>query len=274
MAMIAADSTETTATAPPTTEQATPASLVRGRYLYAIIDGGADRTPLGLSGMDGAEVYTLSDGQVSAVVSDLLDRKVRPERRRLAAHHQVLKHLMGDWTVLPMAFGLIADGPEAVRRILRLNHKAFADQINRVRGKVELGLRVSWDVSNIFEYALTVHPELAALRDQIFRGGREPSQDDKIELGRTFDQTINDDREAHIERVTRALQPRCAEIVNNKPRNEREVMNLACLVDRDRVKDFEVAVIEAARAFDNHFAFDFNGPWPPHNFVEIELRMS
>ncbi len=40
------------------------------------------------------------------------------------------------------------------------------------------------------------------------------------------------------------------------------------------MKDFEAGVIEAARSFDNHFAFDFNGPWPPHNFVEIELRMS
>ena len=36
-------------------------------------------------------------------------------------------------------------------------------------------------------------------------------------------------------------------------------MNLACLVERDRVKEFEAAVIEAARGFDNHFAFDFNG---------------
>jgi hypothetical protein len=51
-------------------------------------------------------------------------------------------------------------------------------------------------------------------------------------------------------------------------------MNLACLVDRDRMKDFEAGVVEAARGFDHHFSFDFNGPWPPHNFVEIELRMS
>ncbi len=259
MTMIATDSTETLA-------------QVKGRYLYAIIDGGQEQTLVGIVGMDGADVYTLGDGQVSAVVSDLPDRKVRPERRRLAAHHAVLKGLMTEHTVLPMAFGLIADGEEQVRRILQLNSDAFADQIRRVKGKVELGLRVAWDVPNIFEYALKIHPELAAFRDQIFRGGREPSQDEKIELGRAFEQSMNDDREAHIERVTASLEPRCVEIVNNKPRNEREVMNLACLVDRNRVKDFEAAVIEAARSFDSHFSFDFNGPWPPHNFVEIELR--
>ena len=48
-------------------------------------------------------------------------------------------------------------------------------------------------------------------------------------------------------------------------------MNLACLVDRDRLKEFETGVVEAARGFNNDFAFDFNGPWPPHNFVDVEL---
>jgi hypothetical protein len=207
-------------------------------------------------------------------VSDLPDRKVRPERRKLAAHHDVLKQLMASRTVLPMAFGLIADGSDSVRRILRLNSQAFLEQIERVSGKVEMGLRVSWDVPNIFEYALTVHPELAELRDHIFRGGREPSQDDKIEIGREFDRLMTEDREAHAERVAQILQVHCSELVTNKPRNEREVVNLACLIERDNMKDFELGVIEAARQFDNHFAFDLNGPWPPHNFVTIALRMS
>ena len=44
------------------------------------------------------------------------------------------------------------------------------------------------------------------------------------------------------------------------------------LIDRDGRKQFEQGVIQAARLFDDRFAFDFNGPWPPHNFVEIDLR--
>jgi hypothetical protein len=256
------------------TERVSTASQVRGRYLYAIVDGGLDHEDLGFEGVDGSEVYAMGDGRVSAVVSDLPDRKVRPERRKLAAHHEVLKKLMATRTVLPMAFGLIADGPESVRRILRLNAMAFDEQIERLKGKVEMGLRVAWDVPNIFEYALKIHPELAELRDHIFRGGREPSQDDKIEVGRTFDRLMTEEREAHGERVAGVLSAHCSEIKANKVRNDREVLNLACLVDRDKMKDFEAGVIEAARSFDHHFAFDFNGPWPPHNFVEIELRIS
>ena len=108
-------------------------------------------------------VYAIGDGPIAAVVSDLPDKKVRPERRRLAAHHEVLRRLMADHTVLPMAFGLIADGPESVHRILRLNRDVFDEQLERLRGKVEMGLRVNWDVPNIFEYIVASHPELAAL---------------------------------------------------------------------------------------------------------------
>ena len=52
-----------------------------------------------------------------------------------------------------------------------------------------------------------------------------------------------------------------------------EVMNLACLVGREREAQFERGVLEAANLFDNNFAFDYNGPWTPHNFVEIDLEL-
>ena len=260
------------ATAQVQPDAAAPAA--RGRYLYAIVDRDNDHDTFDFHGMDDALVYAIGDDSIAAVVSDLPDKKVRPERRRLAAHHDVLRRLMADHTVLPMAFGLIADGPESVRRIIRLNRDVFDEQMHRLRGKAEMGLRVNWDVPNVVEYVVANHPELTLYRDQIFRGGREPSHDEKIELGRSFERFLQADREACTERVMHLMETRCAEIVANKPRDEREVMNLACLVDRDRLKDFENGVIEAARGFNNDFAFDFNGPWPPHNFIDVELRLS
>ncbi len=242
-----------------------------GRYLYAVIHGAEDRD-FGPFGIDGAMVYALSDGQVAAVVSNIHNGKIRPERRRLAAHHDVLKRLTVQGTVLPMSFGIIADGPEAVQRILAANRAAFLEQLRLLDGKLEMGLRVLWDVPNIFEYFVAASAELRALRDHIVRGGREPSHDDQIELGRLFDQTLTRARQDQTEKVTDVLRRCCFEIKENKPRNEREVMNLACLIGRGTEKEFEQGVFEAAKQFDNHYAFDFNGPWPPHNFVELDLQ--
>ena len=61
-----------------------------GRYIYALIPGAEDRS-FGTVGINGANVYTISSGTVSAVVSDAPNGKIRPERRNFAAHQAVLK---------------------------------------------------------------------------------------------------------------------------------------------------------------------------------------
>ncbi len=243
-----------------------------GRYLYAITDT-VEHPICGDIGINGAAVYAVSQGPVAAVVSDITDKRIRPERKNLAAHHGVVKRLLEDTTVLPVAFGTIADSPQAVREILKKNSGAFVEQLDRVRGKVEMGLRVTWDVPNIFEYIVNRHPELAALRDEVMGKQRGPSQEGKIEVGRLFDRLLTQEKERYTETIMEVLDPHCVDIKQNRPRDEREVMHLACLVDRDAQKGFEDGVFEAAKRFDNYFAFDFNGPWAPHHFVDVALEI-
>ena len=142
-----------------------------------------------------------------------------------------------------------------------------------MHGKVEMGLRVAWDVPNIFEYFVNTHAEIRLARDQFMGNNRVPTQEDKMEVGRLFDRVLKEDREEHADRVEEILSAVCSEIKRNIPRSELDVMNLACLVDREAVdQEFETAIFDAARGFDNNFSFDFNGPWAPHNFVDVELR--
>jgi hypothetical protein len=242
------------------------------KYLYAIVAGMEDRT-YRCCGIDGASVYIIPDGEVAAVVSDVPSGKIRPERRHLAVHQEVLKRLMQETTPLPTSFGTIADDPKAIQKILSSNREAFLQQLRRVEGKVEMGLRVNWDVPDIFEYFVHTHPKLRLARDRFLGPHRLPSQGDKIEVGRLFDRVLNEDREACTERVESILSGYCFEIKRNRCRNEREVMNLACLVGREAQERFEAGVLEAAKLFDNHFAFDYSGPWAPYSFVELELAV-
>lgn len=248
------------------------ATKKEGRYLYAVIAGSEERT-LGALGIDGGIVYTISAGRLSAVVSDVPNGKIRPERRHLKAHQETLKRLMEESVPLPMTFGIIAEGPKAIRKILSLNQKGFLEQLHRVAGKVEMGLRVTWDVPNIFDYLVQTHPELRADRDRLFGRHHEPTQADKIEIGRMFDRILNDDRENYTEEAEKVLSRYCFEIKRNGYRDEREVMNLSCLVERKLLAQFEAGIFEAAGLFDNNFTFDYNGPWAPHNFVQIELML-
>jgi len=244
-----------------------------GKYLYAIAAGSEEWT-YDVTGIDRATVYGVTDGVVTAVVSDCSRRKIRPERAQLAAHQEILRRLMLDRTVLPVAFGIIADNLKAVRKMLSLNQPAFLEQIERVAGKVEMGLRVIWDVPNIFEYFIDLHPELRSARDRLLGGSREPRQEEKIELGRLFEQLLTEDRETHFSQIEEVLTPCCDAIKRAPPRQVQEVVNLSLLVERGRQKDLEEAVLTAARLFDNNYAFDVNGPWAPHNFVEMNLQLN
>jgi hypothetical protein len=178
---------------------------------------------------------------------------------------------MRDSTILPMAFGTIAGGVQEVRRLLTLNQELFLQQLGRVAGKVEMGLRVKWDVPNIFEYFIGVHPELRVLRDHLLGNQREPRQEDKIQLGQSFERMLNEDRDGLAEKLEEKLAPYCAEIKRSPPRQANEVANLNLLAGRDQQAQLEEAVLQAAHLFDNNFAFDLNGPWAPHNFVEMDL---
>jgi hypothetical protein len=231
-----------------------------GRYLYAVIAGSADRA-YGAIGIDGAIAYVISDGEISAVVSNVPNGKIRPERRNLGSHQAVLRRLIEETTPLPVSFGIIADGPAAVKRILSQNRQVLCGELERTAGKVEMGLRVTWNVPNIFDYFVYTHPDLRVARDLYVRALRGPTQEDKIELGRMFERTLNEDREQYTATVEEILEACCSEIKSNRPRNEREVMNLACLVVRGREMEerFERGVLEAARA--------------PHSFVNIDLEL-
>jgi len=246
----------------------------KGRYLYAVMKGSEERN-YGPCGIDQSIVYTILREQVAAVVSDVPDKKLRPERRHLAAHQSVLRLLMDEGTLLPIAFGIIADDSQAIRRILTLNQEAFQEALDHVNGKVEMGLRVTWDVPNIFDYFANNHPKLRALRDRYYGNNREPAHEDKLALGRMFNNLLNEEKEIHTEKVEEILSSVCFRIKRNPCRSESGVMTLACLVGRDKAeqKAFEKGILKAANLFDNNYAFDYNGPWAPHNFMDIELKL-
>lgn len=249
------------------------ALTMKAKYLYAIAVGGEDST-LAVTGIDGSAVYFISKDGVAAVVSDCNRPKIRPERAHLAAHGEVLKRLMEETTVVPMAFGTIADDVAAVRRMLSRNKVQLRAQLGRVAGHVEMGLRVAWDVPNIFEYFVGMHAELRETRDRLIGTKQEVDREDKMELGQMFDRLLAEDRETDYEKIAEALAPCYTEIKRSPPRNLNEVVNLNFLVVRDGKKRLEDAVFAAAALFDNNYAFDLNGPWAPHNFIEMQIELN
>lgn len=244
----------------------------RAKVLYALCSTDEPPPSPKIKGLEAAPVYAIDADGLRAIVSDTLSQRLRPERRNITAHQGVLHALMEAGTVLPMRFGVIARNAEAIRKLLVANRKSIKEHIERFRGRVEMGLRVSWDTSNIYEYFVETHPLLKESRDEIYGKSVNVSRDDKVELGRLYESLRAADRKTCTEQVKEVLFDYCEEIVENPLKRDKDIMNLACLVDRDKIDEFAKGIFQASKSFNNVYLFDYTGPWAPHNFVTLDLH--
>ncbi|MGI0117064.1 GvpL/GvpF family gas vesicle protein [Zooshikella sp. RANM57] len=244
----------------------------KNKFIYALVDS-TDLSIFNVRGVNKSTVYSLACNDIAAIVSDLDKSRVRPDRRNIMAHREVLEQLMRQCNgVLPMRFGIVAQNSMAVKALMSANIMLIKEQMQRVWGQVEMGLRVTWDVDNIYEYFVATHPLLREARDSIMVGGREASRAEKIELGRIFDQLLMEERKQYTDTVVDVLQDYCTEISVGTPKVNNEVMNISCLVKKDEQDDFEKGIFEASKLFNNDYLFNYTGPWAPHSFVDLELQ--
>jgi hypothetical protein len=246
----------------------------RGKILYALCR--ADDTPLNhnVRGLESSPIYAIDQSGIRAIVSDTLSVRLRPDRSNISAHQTVLKSLTTDTTVLPMRFGVLARDAGAVEKLLATNVVSINEHFERLNGRVEMGLRVSWDVTNIYEHFVNLHPTLAAGRDQIWsqHSGSSARREEKIQLGNMYEALRTSDRQSAAEKVKDILVDYCEDIVENPLKREKDVINFACLIERTKLDEFVSGVFEASKAFDNSYIFDYTGPWAPHNFIDLDLH--
>jgi hypothetical protein len=243
-----------------------------GLYLYGIIDA-RDGLDVTARGIDGGSIETIEADGIAAVVTRVGRQKIRPQRANLAAHNHLLRLLVEHRGVIPCAFGMVASSEEQLRDVLRENCDKLLALLARLRGKVEMSLSVYWNTSNIFEFFVGTNQELKQMRDRVFRSGREPSLEERLELGKTFEAQLQQCRERHTQQVIDTLSPYCADIRAVDPGSEQMIMKLVCLVPKDQQERFELGIQEAARKFDDHYNFKYSGPWAPFDFVDITLNL-
>lgn len=244
------------------------------KYLYAITPADAfDADTQSLSGIDKEPLYAVPHNDLAVVVSNLDRKKLRPRRRHLKAHHQAVNALVrSDIDILPMSFGVLAESTDELRSFLSRHQSTLHSQMEALRNCVEVGFRVSWKVDNLFQYFVDHHDGLREARDRYFQGGdREPTREEKVEIGEYFREVLDAQRADYEALVCDHLQPPAKQIHAEECREDTDVMRLACLVERSRVDAFDEAVHAAAQEFDDHFLFKYTDPTAPYTFVDVTL---
>jgi hypothetical protein len=247
------------------------ATAVSGKHLYAIVPASFGEVGQAV-GVNGSPVYTIQNEGLAAVVSDLAVPRLRPERRHLAAHSEVLQSILAQTTPLPIAFGVVAGSQEDVQILLKRHREVFENHLTRLENKVEMSVRVSLDLPNVFEYFMRTNEDLRSVGKAMFAGGREPSQNEKIELGRMCEAVLTHERETMAQQLEDSLETLCSETIRAELRQEHELVNLTCLVEKNRLDEFMTVIENVGELYPDDFAIKISGPFAPHNFVELRLN--
>jgi hypothetical protein len=240
-----------------------------GAYLYGFTER-SFQPPPGLRGLRDAPVGVIGFADLAAVVSDHPVQPLLPARRNVEPHHRVVREVSSQAALVPAAFGHVGDSPADILAVLRSHHDQIRQELVRLGGKSEMGMKVSWNVDNIFNHLVRINRDLREARDRVFRG-REPSMNEKLQLGAQFEATLTVERQRLTPRILAAFQQVACDVFDTPPRDEKTICNTALLVERDRLDDFATALQHAATLFDASMTFESTGPWPPYSFVRLRL---
>ncbi|HEU4631440.1 MAG TPA: GvpL/GvpF family gas vesicle protein [Gemmatimonadaceae bacterium] len=256
--------------APPVGRKTVPVGL----YVYCIIAASEPREfgNIGL-GEGGARVYTVHHGGLAAVVSDTPLRVFDPTRENVLAHEFVNETVMREFTLIPMSFGTLFRTQDDIIELLKSTYDTFAGVLEKIRDKIEFGLKVLWDRERVIASLEQHDEEIARLREQISQGSQDSSYFARMQLGRRIEAAVEEAGNRYVRDILEALRDTAVASRSNKPIGERMIMNAAFLVDRQQERDFDERVKEISRKYEGLLTFKYTGPWPPYNFVNIKLKL-
>ncbi len=245
-----------------------------GKYVYCVIKTADEREfgPIGI-GEGGNPVYTVRYQDLAAVVSDTPIRIYDPTRENVLAHELVNETVMREYTVIPMSFGTIFRTKNDIVELLKSTYRAFDDVLEKMRDKIEFGLKVLWDRDRVVARLEAEDDAIRRLKEEITNNAQSSTYFARMQLGRMVESALENAANQYMVDIHESLKPVAVASRSNKPIGDRMIMNAAYLVDRAREHDFDEAVKTLSRKYEDMLSFKYTGPWPPYNFVNIKLRL-
>ena len=247
-------------------------------YLYGLFEGAKAELEAAIDGAKGlqGDLEIAQADQWLLVFSAHDDAEVLPKRRHMLAHTHVLERMIAAGTVLPARFGLVADNPARAIQLIAAQNEIIAREFARVRGHIELGLRIMFDRDAALEATLQADSALRSERDALAGKGAEAHYAIAEFGGRLADQL--DRRRGKAQRaVLKALAPYASDHVLRKPEEDTEVLRAEFMLKADGQEAFIAAVQRAAAELDFAPETEPNiqiiGPVPMYNFVRLNLAL-
>lgn len=238
-------------------------------YVYGIAPADVEPDPkAGGVGNPPSSVTTVRHGDIAALVSEIpLDEPLgRPED--LNAHAQLLDSAAATHPVLPMRFGAVLAGPDAVAdELLAVHHDEFVAALDELAGRAEYVVTCRYVTDAVLPEVLAENPEAARLREAIRGKPEDASRGDRIALGELINNAIAAKREQDTRRVVDALQELGFDVNLREPTHEEDAAHVACLGETAKQGELENAMSKLASEWSGRVNVRLLGPLAPYDFV-------
>ncbi|TNH22832.1 GvpL/GvpF family gas vesicle protein [Micromonospora orduensis] len=239
-----------------------------GLFVYGLVPADVEATPdaAGVGDPPG-EVTVIRHGDVAALVSPVPLDAPLGRSTDLRAYQDLLDGTAAVAPVLPVRFGTVVTGPDAVLDLLRPHHDRFAAALAEFEGRVQYVVHGRFDERALLRGILDENPAAASLAEQVRGRAEAATREPRIRLGELISQAVELRREAENRRLLDVTAEFVVSTQLRPPSHEMDAAHAALLVDTDR----EAALVDALEAYAQDrrglLRLRLLGPLAPYDFV-------
>jgi hypothetical protein len=210
-------------------------------------------------GLSGNQVFLYPASDLAVIVSEHHTADAMGQKAGVD-HARVISDCFQHSTVLPFRFGTVFNDDEALRRSIRSNQRQFLTNIDKLRGKTEMHLKVLVEDCCVRELEKAPAVERA---------------------GRGYLSSLRENASRARERQTRAravsfqmhrlFLPLDEEVSCRLLENGKMMLDIAHLIDRKCVERYQNKFANTVAAM-RECQLQLSGPWPPYHFVHRLTR--
>ncbi len=249
-----------------------------GRYLYCIVECGGphDLQYTGVTGIDGNSVYMIPYNDVCAAVHPCKCKPYESDNDEsvkswVLQHQEVADTFCQRFdAVLPTAFDTIIKGKDSnVKEWLSNNYPSIKRKLDKVRGKQEFGIQIFWDSKSIAEEIVRGSAEIKKVIDGMQSKPRGAAymykQRFKTLLKKELESRAGEYFRSFYDTIRMHVNDVQVEKIPAGNEDSQMIMNLSCLVSKDKVKELGAALDHIACT--PNLSIRFTGPWPAYSFM-------
>ncbi len=248
-----------------------------GRYLYCIVNSGNEKN-FGQVGVEDSLVCVVAFRDIGAVVHSCkakpYETAVKEKAEEWILAHQCVIDLATEecGTVIPLTFDTILKGNnEALKTWLSKEYNQLKVLLARLGEKAEYGVQIFLE-NSLIDKAMENNKEIQSIKKKLENtsNGTAYLLKKKLEKGVQLEKHLLTEKYAtnlhsKIEKfVDEARLGSTNKEVPEKWRDKQMILNLACLVHKDKVESLGNLL---GQIKNEGFAVRFTGPWPPYSFA-------